>query len=245
MDFFSTIFDEFLFKPLLNTLVVLLSVIPGADFGIAIIILTIIIRIVLYPLSHKALKSQKALTELQPKIKELQEKHKDKKERQAKAIMELYQKEGVNPFSGCAPLILQLPILFALFRLFRMDFSNLDPNLLYSFVHAPTFFNTSFLGLVDLAKESSKTFGGIVLAVSAGLAQFVQSKTLSSQKSLKPGQDKSQFTQMMQTQMTYLMPIFTVVIVWNLQAGLALYWFVTTIFSILQQWVINRTRRES
>lgn len=241
MDSVTFIFNEIVFRPLLNALVFIYTAIPEANLGVAIIALTILTRFVFYPLSHKALKSQKALSELQPKIKELQEKNKHDKEKQAKAVMELYQKEGVNPFSGCAPLLLQLPVFFALFRLFRLDFSSFDASLLYSFVRAPASFDTTLFGLVDLARESSKTAGGIILALSAGIAQFFQSKTLSVQPSSGP-KDKSQFSQMMQTQMTYVMPVFTIVIVWNLKSGLALYWLVTTLFSILQQWVINKRK---
>ncbi len=244
MEFFITIFNEVIFKPLVNALVILYAVIPGANLGIVIIILTILIRIILYPLSHKALKSQKALTEIQPKIKELQEKLKGQKDKQAKAIMELYQKEGVNPFSGCAPLLLQLPIFFALFQLFRLDFMDIDPSLLYSFTQLPAVFDTTLFGLVDLAKQSKETFGGIVLAFSAGAAQYVQSKTLTSQSAHKSKEDRSQFASMMQTQMTYFMPIFTVVIVWSFASGLALYWLITTLFSILQQWFINKKKPE-
>ena len=239
MDFLSVAFNELLLKPLINILVLLYALIPGADLGVVIIVLTILIRVVLYPLSHKALKSQKALAELQPKIKELQEKYKNDKEKQAKATMELYQQEHVNPFSGCAPLLLQLPLFIALFQLFRVDFAHFDSNLLYSFVHPPSSFDTTFFGLIDLAKASKETWAGKTLALITGLSQYFQSKTLSSQQSLKP-QDKSQFSQMMQMQMTYMMPIFTVFIVWSFAAGIALYWLVTTLFSIFQQYLINK-----
>ncbi len=241
MSVVTSIFHEAVFRPLLNLLIVLYETIPGADLGVAIIALTVLTRIVFYPLSHKAIRSQKALTELQPKIKELQEKYKQEKDKQAKAVMELYQKEGVNPFSGCAPLLLQLPVFFALFQLFRIDFHSFDPSLLYSFVPVPSSLDPTLFGIVDLTTESSKTMGGIILAFSAGFAQFVQSKTLSMGPARTP-QDKSQFSQMMQMQMTYFMPIFTVIIVWNLESGLALYWLVTSLFSVFQQWVINRKK---
>jgi len=117
MDFLITIFNETLYRPLFSLLVWVYNTIPGHDLGIAIILVTIFLRIVLYPLSHKALKSQKALQELQPKIKEIQKKFKDKQE-QAKATMEFYKENKINPFSGCLPLLIQLPILIGLYRVF-------------------------------------------------------------------------------------------------------------------------------
>jgi YidC/Oxa1 family membrane protein insertase len=90
------------------------SVIPGADIGVAVILLTLLVKFVLFPLSHKSSKSQADMKKIEPDIKALQEKHKGDKEALAKKTMELYKEKGVNPFSGCLPIILQLPIIIAL-----------------------------------------------------------------------------------------------------------------------------------
>ena len=108
------IFNQFLYQPLFNVLIFFYNVIPGHDLGVAIILVTLLIRVVLFPLSKKGIKSRKALEELQPKIKEIQNKHKDKEER-ARQMMTFYKENKVNPASGCLPLLVQLPIFIALY----------------------------------------------------------------------------------------------------------------------------------
>ena len=117
MDLLITAFNEILYRPLFNILVLLYNIIPGDDLGIAIIVLTIGIKLVLYPLNQKAIKSQKALQELQPKIKEIQKKYKDKTQ-QAEELLKLYKEAKINPFSGFLPLLIQIPILIALYKVF-------------------------------------------------------------------------------------------------------------------------------
>ena len=121
-DLIISFYNTVLYQPLFNALILLYEYFPGHDFGIAIVVLTLIIRFALYPSSAQAIKSQEAMARLQPKIKELQDKYKDNKEQQAKEIMELYQKEKINPFSGCLPLLIQLPILIALYQVFLKGF---------------------------------------------------------------------------------------------------------------------------
>ena len=118
MDLLISIFNTFLYRPLFNVLILFYQYVPGHDFGLAVIILTILIKLIFYPLGIKAIKSQKELSGLQPKIKEIQEKYKDNKEQQTKEVMALYKKERINPFSGCLPLLIQLPVLLALYRVF-------------------------------------------------------------------------------------------------------------------------------
>jgi len=231
MELIVNIFNQALYLPLFNALVWLYNVIPGNDLGIAIIALTILIRFILYPLSKKAIQSQKAISQLQPKIKEIQKKYKNKEE-QAKAMMELYKKHKVNPMSGCLPILVQLPLLIALYRVF---FNGLNPeslNLLYDFVSRPDSLNVVFLGLIDLSQRS------IILAILAGFFQFIQSKmimpqNITKQKSRSGGLD---FSSMMGKQMLYFMPLITIFIAWNLPAALPLYWIVITLFGIVQQY---------
>jgi len=240
------IFHEIFSRPLFNALIFIYNVVPGGDFGIAIIILTTLIRVVLFPVNQKAIISQRALSVLQPKIKEIQDKFKDNKEKQTKAIMEFYKKNNINPLSGCLPLLVQLPILIALYRVFLGGLDSEKLATLYSFVREPEVLNTFFLGFIDLTKNGSETAAGIVLIFLAGAFQFYQTKTMMAtnkknapKKESKPG-DKPDFSNMMQTQMTYVMPIFTVAILWNFNTGLALYWLTTTIFSIFQQELVKR-----
>jgi len=177
--FIFTIFNEFFYRPLFNGLIFFYWIIPGQDLGIAIISLTIFIRLILFPLNQKAIISQKALAELQPQLKEIQEKFKHNKEQQSKAVMEFYKKNNVNPLSGCFPILIQFPILIGLYRVFLsgLDESKLDT--LYFFVKAPESINPYFLGIVDLSTQGSETFYGIGLILLTGLSQYIQAKTLS------------------------------------------------------------------
>ena len=233
MELLITLFNQILYQPLFNGLIWLYNVIPGHDLGIAIIVLTTLIRLILYPLSQKAIRSQKAMAKLQPEIKEIREKHKDKQE-QAKAMMDLYKKYKINPLSGCLPILIQFPILIALYRVF---FTGLDPQKLdglYSFVTRPETLNTMFLGILDLSQRS------VVLALLAGLFMFIQSKMLMPQKMMKQGGGLKigsvDFSSLMSQQMTYFMPLITVFIAWSLPAALPLYWIVITLFGIIQQY---------
>lgn len=223
---------EFILVPVfLNVLVIFYNIIP--DIGVVIILLTILIRLVLAPSFHKSLKSQAAMTALQPKLNELREKHKGDQQAQAKAMMELYKEHKVSPFSSCLPLLIQLPILISLYFVFtKALIGNLDG--LYSFVQKPEHLSPMFLGLLDLSKPSH------VLAVLAGLTQFWQSK-LMSPKNTGSGQDSTQ--KIMSMQMTYILPVVSVVIAWKFPAGLPLYWVVTTLFGIGQQYWINHQKR--
>lgn len=226
------IYNEIIYRPLLNLLVFLYNIIPGHDIGLVIIVVTILIRILLAPLMHKQLKGQKAMAELQPKLNELREKHKDDREAQAKAMMDLYREHKINPLASCFPLLVQLPILFALYQVFNKALGNSLTGL-YAFVQNPGTIDPTFFGLVDLSKPN------IGLALVAGALQYWQSRQLSGQmKSTDPTQKA------MAIQTTYVLPLLSVFIAWNLPAGLPLYWAVTTLFAVLQQYYIMRKPKD-
>src|SRR3989344_7564892 len=145
------IFNELLYRPLFNATVLLYNLIPGQDFGLAIISLTIIIRIILFPLSVKALKSQKAIAKINPKTKELKEKHKNDQVAYNKAVMDLYKEHGVNPMAGCLPLIIQLPVIIALYRVFMAGFKPESLSALYGFVHNPGTIQMTSFGFLHLS----------------------------------------------------------------------------------------------
>jgi YidC/Oxa1 family membrane protein insertase len=158
MSIFLSIYNDIIYRPLLNLLVFFYNIIPGHDIGVVIILITIFIRLLLAPSFHKSLKSQKAMNELQPKLNEMREKHKDNKEAQAKAMMDLYKEHKINPLSSCLPLLIQLPILIGLYQVFRVALnSKIDiavrlQGLLYSFVHLPASINPKFLGFTQCGK---------------------------------------------------------------------------------------------
>lgn len=240
MDFLISAFNTILYQPLFNALVFLYQYIPGHDFGIAVIALTLIIRIVLYPLMAKSIRSQKVMSEIQPKVQEIQKKYKEDKEKQAKETMALYKKEKVNPFGGCLPLLVQLPILIALYRVFWKGMQPETMDFLYSFVPNPGAVDPTFLGMINLAEAS------ILLAIVAGISQFFQTKMLMPKMKQPVGQggQMSQFSGMMQKQMLYFFPILTVFILWRLPSAIGIYWIVTALFTILQQYLVTRKLKE-
>ncbi|MFC1789441.1 YidC/Oxa1 family membrane protein insertase [Patescibacteria group bacterium] len=242
-------FNLILYQPLFNALVLLYLYLPGQDFGVAVIVLTLIIRFLLYPLMAQSLRSQKTMSALQPKIQEIQQRCKGDKAKQSKEMMELYKKEKFNPFSGCFPILLQLPILIAIYQVFWRGFQMENmTQWLYNFVPNPGIINQTFLGIIDLSKGATtqvdeKTIyliPNIVLILLAGVSQFIQSKMMVSSNPAsknKSGQ-MGQFSQVMQKQMLYFLPFFTVIILWRLPSAIGLYWIVTTLFSIAQQYLI-------
>ena len=162
-------FSTFFYQPAYNALAFLISVVPGGNVGVSIIILTVMVRGALLPLSHKSVVSQAKMRAIAPHIEKLKEKHKDDKQEQAKKTMELYKEHGINPFSGCLLVIVQLPIIFALYYAFFKGLPNLNTEHFYSFVHLPASVSMSFLGL-DLAHKS------IILALAAAITQYFQIK---------------------------------------------------------------------
>lgn len=231
MQILIDFFNIFLYQPLLNALILLYEYLPGHDFGIAVIVLTVAIRILFYPLTAQSIRSQKKMSELQPKLQQIQKQHKDNKENQTKAMMELYRKEKFNPLSGCLPLLIQLPVLIALYQVFWKGFQPEQLSYLYSFVSFPGEINPVFLGIINLSNPN------IILAVAAGIAQFFQSKTMVPKKpetkKIKDG--GPQISQIMQKQMIYIFPVITFFILCNLPSALGLYWIATAAISVIQQ----------
>lgn len=244
--FIITLYTDIIYRPLLNLLVFFYNVIPGHDIGVSIIILTVLIRLLLAPSFAKSLKSQKAMNEIQPKLNDVREKHKDDKEAQAKAMMALYKEHKINPFASCLPLLIQLPILIALNQVFRVALGGHSISGLYSFVKAPASVLSTFLHLVDLSKVPWSSAGfyipGVVLAVLTGLSQFWQSKLMMA-KATGSGSDPT--FKAMQMQMTYIFPLVFVYMALRFVAGLSLYWTAMTVFTILQQYYIMRTPKNS
>jgi YidC/Oxa1 family membrane protein insertase len=204
---------------------------PGHDIGLAIIAITIVIKLILYPFSLKSIKSQKALQDLQPKLSELKKKYKDNPQEMTKATMALYKEQKVSPFSSCLPILIQFPFLIAVYQVFRKGLSNGQSlDIVYSFIHNPGTLNATAFGFLDLSKPN------VYLAILAGLAQFWVSKMLITKKQpqVKSAKDED-MTAIMNKQMVYFMPAITVFIGLSLPGGLALYWLITTVLTGVQQ----------
>lgn len=205
----SSLFNTIIYQPLEKTLVFLYDTVAFQDLGIAIVLLTVIIRFIFYPLFYKAFKNQTIMQKLQPEIQKIQHDHKGNREKQAQALMELYRQHKVNPLSGFLLILVQLPVLIALYRLFLSGI--------------PGDLNHSFLGLIDLQSRS------IVMVGLAAIAQYFQGR-LSLPKSAAG----------IARQMTFIGPALTVIILYTLPAAVGLYWLVTSLFSLVQQMIINK-----
>jgi len=243
MEFFITIYELFLLQPIFNALIWLTETVPGKDFGVAVILLTILIRLASYPLGAKAVRAQKKFAELQPKIKEVQEKFKDKREEQTKAMMALYKEAKINPFASLAPFIIQLPIFFVLYQIFARGLDTSRFHLLYSFVQAPEQLSTTFLGLVDLNEQS------LPIALAAGVLQFVQLRQMQpakkDKKEKKDKKGKPDMSSAIQKQMMYVLPVVIVWIAATLPSAFGLYIATTTLFSMWQHWFIARKEKNN
>lgn len=237
----GAIFDSVFYLPLYNGLVFLIDYVPSHDVGIALIILTIIVKLLLFPLSKKASLSQYRLRSLEGEVAAIREKYASDKALQAKKTMELYKSRNVNPFTGILTLIVQIPILIALYLIFlKAGLPAINADYLYSLVEFPTTVNTTFLGLIDLTSKS------MVLAFLAGFSQFIQARVAlpplphrepssGNERSFKDDLAKS-----MNLQFRYIMPVVVAVISYTLPSAIALYWSVGNIFAIGQELVIKR-----
>lgn len=235
----SNIFNVFFYQPLFNLLVLIYNFIPGRDIGVAIIVLTVLIKFILYPLSLQSLKSQKALQDLQPKINELKNKYKNQKDKLASETMNLYKQEKVSPFSSCLPLLIQFPFLIAIFWVFKNGLINGSLEMVYPFIYRPENINPIAFGFLDLAKSN------LVLSILAGLSQFWQTKMLAQKKpeiKSSGAKDEAMMT-MMNQQMTYFMPIITVIIGMSLPGGLMLYWMTNSLFTVAQQFLAFKKKK--
>ncbi len=219
----TSLFNSLFYEPILKALTIIQNVIPGHDFGWAIIVLTILIRVLLWPLASQSIRSQKALQELQPEMNAIKEKYKDNKEKQAKAMMELYKNKKINPVSGCLPVLIQLPILFALFYALQagLNIHNGEANYV-------------FLGFLDLTQKS------VALGVLTGILQYFQTKMIMFNRPKETNKNEEgsseDFSQIMNKQMLYVMPLVLAFMGASLPAGLTLYLVTTTAFSIVQQY---------
>lgn len=243
---FTYIWHTFFFDPVYNLLVYFLDTIPGGDMGLAIIATVVVIKTILLPLSIKGVKAQKNMRELEPQIKELKEKYKDKKEELARAQMELFREAGVNPFGSLLVLLIQIPVVLSL-GLVAMSGSNgiklpgIDGSILYSFIPMPELVSVHFLGMFDITTSS------ILLALCAGVAQYIS--TSMALPKLHPKDTtsgakmdfKDEFARNMHLQMKYVMPVITGFI-GSLSAAIALYLIVSNLMMILQEFIVKKHR---
>jgi YidC/Oxa1 family membrane protein insertase len=235
----SAVFHALIYEPLYNGLVFLVDVIPVHDVGIAVIILTIIVRFILFPLSKRAITTQIEMKKIAPKVEEIKEKYKDRREEQGRAILALYREHGVRPFASFALLFLQLPVLIGLYWVFAFGgLPEVDAALLYSFVPVPDGVNMMFLGLVPMNGHS------ILLAALAGISQFAYTR-LSMGHRTSPAKPagasfSADMARSMDIQMRYVLPVVIGTFSYFLVAAAPLYWATSNLFMIGQEYLMGR-----
>jgi YidC/Oxa1 family membrane protein insertase len=236
-SFWGSLFTYAFYQPIYNILIFLVSIVPFHDLGLAIILLTIIIRTILLLPSNKAMKSQRKMQEIQPKLQKIKEKYKNNQEMIAKETMEIWKTHKVNPFGSCLPLLIQFPFLIAIFYVINSGLNPDDAYLLYGPLRdfSLSGINVNFLGILDLTKVNV-----FVLPLIVGSLQFAQMKLSMSRKKTKEEKKSGNEMEKASEFMIYIMPVMIAVFTASLPAGVGLYWGTSTLYGIIQQIFVNK-----
>ncbi len=233
----GNIFNMLLYRPFYNVFIGFIGTFPWIDAGIVVILFTLLVKLILFPLSQKSVRSQIEMKKIQPEIDAIKLKYQDKQE-QALKTMALYKEKGVSPFSGILLTLIQLPILIALYMVFyKNSLGQVNTNLLYSFVHAPAHINTWFLGLFDITQKNT------ILAVVVALGQYLQIRytmpamtpTPKTADGKKDSSFQGELAKSMSMQMKYVMPVFMFFIARSFPSLVSLYLITSSIFAIGQE----------
>ncbi|HOZ36909.1 MAG TPA: YidC/Oxa1 family membrane protein insertase [bacterium] len=226
----TEIYHLLIYQPLFNLLVFFYNNVSFQDIGIAVLLMTIFIKLILYPLSVKSIRAQKALQELQPKMDAIKAKYKNNQEAMGRELMALYKNEKINPASSCLPLLIQLPFLIAVYNVFRNGLKPESLGALYSFVHNPGQIDVMAFGFLDFSEKN------IVLAALSALAQYWASSMLITKRQPSiSGSSDEKLTSALNKQTLYLMPAITFFVGLSLPSGLTFYWFFSTVLTAIQQ----------
>lgn len=236
----SGLFHDFLYVPIYNLLVFLVDVVPNGDIGLAVVLATLIIKVIIMPLSLRAVHTQRRMKLIEPQLKELKEKYKDDKPRQAQEMMALYKENNIRPFASILGIFIQLPIIFALYLVFsRGALVAVDTSLLYSFVPVPTQLSPLFLGIFTLSGAS------LILALVAVLAQYAHAHFSIPVPKAAPGTKPSateDFGRMMAIQARYFLPFMIGFIAYITSGAIALYFITSSLVGLIQEFVVRRMK---
>lgn len=237
--FFKAMWNEFFYRPIFNTLFFIASKLPGRSLGWSVIILTLIIKIILLVPNQKALKSQRQMQLIQPQLDAIKQKYKDQPQLMAQKTMEVWKKHKVSPWGSCLPILVQFPILIALFYVVRDGLNVVNPNLFYVPLQGfdVTTVNPIFLQIIDLTKNNL-----IVLPLIVAGLQFFQIRLSLARVSKKPVKSTDSPLPMMNQMMQYVMPVMIAIFTASLPAAVGFYWGTSTLFAIGQQWFVNRSK---
>lgn len=237
----APLWNTIFYEPIYNVLIFIINNITFGDVGFAIILVTIVIKLALSPLTKKSIRSQILMKKMEPELKKIKQDFPNKEE-QARKTIDLYKKYKTNPFSGCLVILIQLPFIFALYYVFYKGLS-FDASHIYSFINVPVNLNNNFLGLVEMHSKS------LVLAILTGVSQFIQGYLSSPIKTktdlVVDKEEKKTFqddlSSSMQMNIKYVLPFIIGIIAYQISAAVALYWITSNIFTIAQEWYIRRS----
>lgn len=230
-------FTTFLIQPIYNGFIYLIGVMPGGEVGLAIIALTLIIRAIFYPAFAASIRTQMGMQQVQGELDEINKKYKNDPNEKAARTMKLFQDNKVRPFSGFVALLVQIPVFIALYyAFFRQGLPKIDTALLYSFVHAPTAVNLTFLGFVNLMSAHNFVLAIIVAALQFFVAHF----SLARAKGQKVSPEKAAAHRMQQQMMLYFLPALMGVVTFTLPAAVGLYFSTGNVVSLGQEWLIRK-----
>ncbi len=233
------LFHSLLYKPLYNGLIALMDILPWFDAGVIVILFTILVKLAIFPLSRKAVTAQMELKAIEPELTAIREKHKSDKQEQARKTMDLYKERKINPFSSIFVILIQLPIIFALYFVFlKSGLPVLNMDLLYSFIPQPENISMNFLGVIDITGKN------IVLALLAGVSSFFQIRFSVPAVKKKEGSSapsfKDELARSMSLQMRYVFPVIVFLISYSISGVIALYWTTSNLFTLGQEIIIRK-----
>jgi YidC/Oxa1 family membrane protein insertase len=226
-------FHTFISDPLYNGFIFLFDTLPFLDAGMIVIVFTIIVKLILLPLSIKASKAQLQMKSSEKDLQKLKEKYKNDKQQLGLKTMEYYKEKGINPFSGILILVIQIPILIGLYRVFLVSgLPEINKGLLYPFVGVPEQINMVFLGLINISEKS------LILALLAGLTTYFQ-VSIANSRTKEELASQSDLARAMSSQMKYFLPVMMVIVGYTVSSAIAIYLIASNIFAIVQEWYIK------
>lgn len=224
-------FHTFFYEPIYNLLVLVLTYVPFHDIGAAIIIVTLVVKGILLPLNLSALRSQYAMKKIEGELKEIREKYKENPQEAGQKTMEVYRREKINPFASFFTILIQIPIIFALYRVFSNGFK-VDPSSLYSFIHFPDTLQTLAFGIFNVTEKN------VFIAILAALSSYVlarrQTKTMVVEKKPEEETLQDQFMKSMRVQLLYVLPLIIGFSAAVLPSAIGFYWFISNLIGYAQ-----------
>jgi YidC/Oxa1 family membrane protein insertase len=234
------LFHNFFYAPLYNGLVLFINIIPFHSVGLAVILFTCIVKLIIFPLSQQSIKTQFEMKRIEPEINDIKIKYKDNKQLQAEKTMQLYKERGINPFAGILLMLIQLPVLIALYWVFlKGGLPNIDHLTIYSFTKIPNVINMNFFG-ISVADKS------VIFALLTAIAQFFQMQITIPKPNKTPEKNgnKSGFgdelAKSMNMQMKYVMPVIMFFIAKSFPLVVSLYLITSSLFAIGQELYMRR-----